>query len=1093
MSRDFEIFAQAPENLSPSAFAAYLDEACAGDDDLRARVEELVVAESEAQRFMGKPPVPRTSPNAAAVGTAIGSYKLLEQLGEGGFGVVYMAEQREPVKRRVALKVLKAGMDTKQVIARFEAERQALAMMDHPNIARVLDAGETDSGRPYFVMDLVSGLPVTDYCNQRRLTTEERLEIFKQICAAVQHAHQKGIIHRDLKPGNILVSTDGDTPVPKVIDFGIAKATQGRLTDKTLFTQFRHFVGTPEYMSPEQIQLSPYDVDTRSDVYALGILLYELLAGVRPVASETIRRAGYEEMCRRLREDLTPRPSRRLTSLPPEELTTLASQRQLTVAQFKSSIRGELEWIILKAVEKDRSRRYESCAALAADVQRYQKREPVQAGRPSAAYHFRKFLQRHRAASLAVAVVAASLVLGATLAIHGRWRAEAAKQDALNTVYLADMHVAHKALDERNFSLASRLLERHRTKSTEHDPRHWEWHALQRRSRSNTERIFHRQGSAISINVSPSGQWVADGREGHLGAWDLFTSEYRTLYEHSGDPNPLAWAATAFAPDGSVLFGNIGDGIIRSWNVPGFTSTGLAMKVASQGAPKMIVSRDGQELLLLGKRLEVWDVSTGKLLRRYEHTHTRLGQMTLSPDGSRLAVGVRDGGWKTVILDYATFDERAVIDAAGRSELTFSPDGQCLASSLAGANASSFTVHRVRDGQLLAKRDGHLHTLSGLAYSPDNRYLATASGDQTAVLWDAQTYEKLATLHGANKQITEITFTPDSKRILSCSQNGRICVWKVAKCLEQKWPVTRMKVVRYGDWFRQHSQISVSPDGKLLATTRFGAGREGDPFGVALLSPHSLETERVIASGQVACGVRFSPAESLLVIGDLSGHLIFHDPNRDHELARELLMDSAEVFPTRFTQDGSQLLVIGRNESAALAAIYDVKRRKRAYEWKLPPNAFDAVVAPDGRHVVTGHDDGIWIWPNADPDKATFLEMPVVSGVDISPDSQLLAVSHFNGRISMIDLATQETVGECAEHVSHLCSVRFSPDGKRLASTGNGEREAVKLWDVASRRELLTLRTPGASHRQIEWSPDQKAIFLDSGGGGRLSVWRVPD
>ena len=333
--------------------------------------------------------------DAERPGTIIGPYKLLEQIGEGGFGLVFMAEQQQPVRRKVALKILKPGMDTRQVIARFEAERQALALMDHPNIARVLDAGETGSGRPHFVMELVKGVPITDYCDQSRLTTRERLALFTHVCHAVQHAHHKGIIHRDLKPSNVMVTLHDGVPVVKVIDFGIAKALGQQLTDKTLFTGFAQMVGTPMYMSPEQAQLSGLDIDTRSDIYSLGVLLYELLAGVTPFDRERLRTVGYDEMRRIIREEDPPSPSTRLSTLG-QAAVTVSAERQSDPKRLCRLLRGELDWIVMKALEKDRNRRYETANELARDVDRYLKDEPVQACPPSAWYRFRKFTRRHK-------------------------------------------------------------------------------------------------------------------------------------------------------------------------------------------------------------------------------------------------------------------------------------------------------------------------------------------------------------------------------------------------------------------------------------------------------------------------------------------------------------------------------------------------------------------------------------------------------------------------------------------------------------------------------------------------------------------------
>jgi serine/threonine protein kinase/Flp pilus assembly protein TadD len=401
--------------------SAFLDQAVGDDTILRARIEALLKAHDNPDSFLKEAAAefgatidlsPADAPLAEKPGTLIGPYKLLEQIGEGGMGVVYMADQQAPVRRRVALKIIKAGMDTRQVIARFEAERQALALMDHSNIARVLDAGATDSGRPYFVMELVKGVPITEYCDQHNLSIPKRLELFGQVCQAVQHAHQKGLIHRDIKPSNVLVSTQDDRPVAKVIDFGVAKAMQGQLTEKTLFTEFQHLVGTPAYMSPEQAGGS-LDIDTRSDVYSLGVLLYELLAGTPPFDPKELRSKTLAEMQRIIREVEPPTPSTRLNALD-DTLATVAAQRSVEPRKLAAMVHGELDWIVMKALEKDRTRRYETPGGMARDIERYLRDEPVLACPPSVTYRLKKFIRRNKIAAafvlLLVAAVAALTV-----------------------------------------------------------------------------------------------------------------------------------------------------------------------------------------------------------------------------------------------------------------------------------------------------------------------------------------------------------------------------------------------------------------------------------------------------------------------------------------------------------------------------------------------------------------------------------------------------------------------------------------------------------------------------------------------------------
>ena len=345
---------------------------------------------------------------------SIANFKVLQRIGEGGMGEVYEAEQTDPIRRRVALKVIKWGMDTKEVLARFESERQALALMNHPNIAKVYDAGMTESGRPYFSMEYVKGVPLTDYCDTHRLSTEERLRIFIQVCMGVQHAHQRGVIHRDIKPSNMLVTIQDDEAVPKIIDFGIAKATSQRLTERTVFTELGQWIGTPEYMSPEQAEMTGLDIDTRTDVYSLGVVLYELLVGAQPFDSTTLRSAGFDEMRRRIREEEPPRPSTRLTH-GDRDSDVAAERRRTSATNLARELKGDLDWIVMKALEKDRTRRYATPMDLAADVQRHMDNEPVEASPPSAVYRLGKFVRRNR-----VAVATVSLVVDGVDSRHHR-------------------------------------------------------------------------------------------------------------------------------------------------------------------------------------------------------------------------------------------------------------------------------------------------------------------------------------------------------------------------------------------------------------------------------------------------------------------------------------------------------------------------------------------------------------------------------------------------------------------------------------------------------------------------------------------------
>jgi serine/threonine protein kinase len=436
--RLIEVFNEAKARPLGAERDLFLSEACHSEPTLKEQVLALLQAHEGAGDFLKyTQAIPPVTPLTEKPGDKIGRYKLLQQIGEGGCGVVYMAEQEEPVRRRVAFKVIKLGMDTKQVVARFEAEGQALAMMDHPNIAKVFDAGATTTGRPYFVMELVRGIKITEYCDQNNLPTEARLKLFTQVCHAIQHAHQKGIIHRDIKPSNILVTVNDGMPVPKVIDFGIAKAIEQRLTDKTVFTAFEQFIGTPAYMSPEQAEMTSLDIDTRADIYSLGVLLYELLSGNTPFDAEKLVASGVAEIRRIIREQEPPKPSTRLNTLNDADLGTVASRRQTDPPKLMHLIRGDLDWIVMKCLEKDRTRRYETANGLAVDIQRHLSNEPVVARPPSNLYRFQKLVRRNKLTFAATSAVIAALVLGLGLSTwmffkekQARQRAVAAEQKA---------------------------------------------------------------------------------------------------------------------------------------------------------------------------------------------------------------------------------------------------------------------------------------------------------------------------------------------------------------------------------------------------------------------------------------------------------------------------------------------------------------------------------------------------------------------------------------------------------------------------------------------------------------------------------------
>ena len=806
---------------SPEARSAYLDSACAGKPNLRRQVEELIAAGEAAGTFLAHPVLfspPTETPATAsqdrvnptgleALGSYVGRYRLLHLIGQGGCGRVFLAEQAQPVRRQVALKVIKLGMDTQAVVARFEAERQALALMDHPHVAKVLDAGATETGRPFFVMDLVRGIPITRYCDEQKIDLRQRLELFIKVCHAVQHAHQKGLIHRDIKPSNILVVSVDGIPTPKIIDFGIAKATDSRLTNHTVHSDLHQFIGTPAYMSPEQAHIGRMDIDTRSDIYSLGVLLYELLVGSTPFNGQELLASGIESMRKTISEREPQRPSARLTRLP----GSLPNE----TAKMTSSLSIDLDWIVMMCLEKDRERRYPTASDLAIDLNRYLNHEPVAARPPTQLYRFRKLVHRNRTIFYSTVIILFLMTFGTVvstwyavrankaekaqsyLRIDAQQRELKSREDFTNAtrlrkvaessleqlrrlVYMSDMNVADHALREGNVGSAEKILQKHIPMSGQPDMRGLEWRYIFGETRGENRQTLEQNRESIScVKYSPEGE---------------------TLVTSGGDSNIRVWKRN---PDG------------QAGSFFGITNTESSKAFNFSAKAQLLAIRSDLELLVLDSHTykTLWNL--GPI------SPDESWGLTFSPDGQQLAtkldggVGVwnmdskkrmvisgkdKDFGVNLVFcsrkktLAIANFSTVEIWDTSDFKKMEESEQSSGVITSLSASKTRDILFVGRRDGTItllsvpqlksIKKWKAHSSLVYGLAISPDEKTIASGGGDQIIKLWDVSRLmdngvetQEPKSLRGHSDQIWTLAFSPDGRYLASGSKDGVVNQW----------------------------------------------------------------------------------------------------------------------------------------------------------------------------------------------------------------------------------------------------------------------------------------------------------------------------
>ncbi len=1114
------IFALALEKKSPAERESYLADACRGNLELRQQVESLLLAHEQAGKFLGQTvKLPPSNLVIERAGTMIGRYKLLELIGEGGFGTVWMAEQEEPVRRRVALKVIKAGMDTKQVLARFEAERQALAVMDHPSIARVFDGGATDTGRPYFVMELVRGVPITEYCDANKLSTRERLGLFIQVCQAVQHAHQKGIIHRDLKPSNILVTEVDGAPVPKVIDFGVAKAMQARLTELTLFTGLHQMIGTPSYMSPEQAGLGALDMDTRSDIYALGVLLYELLTGQTPLTREEFEKAGLDEIFRLIREQDPPKPSTRLRSLTREELTTIAARRQAEPVRLNRLLAGDLDWIVMKALEKDRRRRYETAGTLAQDVERHLKNEPVAAAPPSWSYLVGKTVRKHRRSFAVASALAFLLIAGTTVSLWQaarasrearvaevrRREADLSRQAAANAQSRAERsekEVSHQLarqyvdkgaqlLDTNDyfgslvwFAEALRLDEGDPAAETPHRVRIG---AVLRQSPRLLE-VFMHKDNVISVEFS------ADGRRLLTGSFDGTARIWNTT---TGTPltPPMKHDAhvfcASFSPDGQRVVTASEDKTARVWDA----NTGVQMTPPLQHGSNVFFaafSPDERRVVTTSedKTARVWDAATGQPVTPPLRHEDAVYPAAFSPDGRLVVTASQDKTARIWNAETGQPTAPALQHAGKVWWATFSPDGRLVATACEDHTARIWDAHTGApagpplqhsqevtyvafspDGQRLVTASGepifrlmegftncpgearvwdvatgkpltapmqHKLSVFQAVFSPDGRYVATASLDRTARVWDANTGKPVTPPFPHDDLVFRVAFTPDGHHLATASCDNAARIWDVGE-MERDQPAL---VTLDGSFLLDRS--SFSSDGRLIAGTIFGEYAQVWNALTGIPTTPPLHTN--------ISAVTFSPDGGLLATAsaDHTGRL--WDANTGAAVTPPLRHDK-EVFWIAFSPDGRRVITASADNTAR---IWSAKTGAPL----TPPlphasNVLCAAFSPDGRWVVTASDDHTArVW-DAGTGAAMTAPLPHGSGVKlavVSPDSGRVVTATRGGWAQVWDAHTGNPLtppmkqgGEY--YYRGIDSMSFTPDGHRILIADSSDYTA-RVWDA---------------------------------------------
>jgi WD40 repeat protein/serine/threonine protein kinase len=1093
----------------------------------------------ENERLEGDESVPTIGYGVGSEGPGaqIGPYKLISILGEGGYGMVYLAEQHEPVRRRVALKVIKPGMDSHQVIARFEAERQALALLDHPNVAHVYEAGTTTAGRPYFAMEYVKGVSIVEHCDRHKLSVEQRLGLFLQVCEAVQHAHQKGIIHRDIKPSNILVSFENERAIPKVIDFGIAKAISQPLTERTLYTERGQLIGTLEYMSPEQAEMTGQDLDTRSDIYSLGVVLYELLTGVLPFESNTLRQTGPDHLRQIIREQDPKPPSTRVSHLTQEDGTRIARQRQTEAGTLRRRLHGDLDWITLKAMDKDRTRRYQTAHALAEDIHRYLNQEPVLAGPPDALYKLRKLIRRNRVIFASVAAIAAILIVATVVSVWqmvranhaaeqqriisdqltlekehalaaeeaaklARDQAEVSEKDARVNLYAADMKATEQLLGDGNLGAARQLLGAYLGLAPNDDIRGWEWRYLWQKAQGDQEkRLAGHKDIVLSVTFSPNGEMLASGGEDQSVI--VRDKDGKILLRQAADGKIVS---VSFSKDDRYLAAATGRGSVLIWDTtslqlskrfPGPEYCGAFAAFSPTGSLLAIGYGTGQ--------IRLWDYGADAMT----------GWLGQAPEGDAQDPNLYKTDHADCTLAFSSEGKYLAICALGtRRHDVWDVESRTRSASLADANGIPFnagwqyasfipgttglfisnmnwdirrTLWDFKTNRVTCPVSGTPSSkITHAAFSSDGTLMVTGGQDHSVRLWDvsARPFREMAPLWGHRGEIRAVALSPDGKRMASAGFDHDVLIWSIERQTGSQ--TARKRVSRCIPFF--------SRDGRLAVVAGPGVPESETLF---------YDIERAAFRGVEVPGwpIAFTDDETGIIVWrtiDGSDGLAEWDLSQSR-WAWQVVSGKAPGAALGYDVCRSRgLTAIGWSDGSV--RIEDYRHHTMAKSWKPHDSAIHAIAfSPDGNRILTGesaeildeHSIAVWSCTDLNDIRPLYYIQGDQRGLHsaaFSPNGRILATGTIFGRIMLWDAEDGAFLRELVGHKQAVGGLAFSPDGRTLASSNDDQ--TVKLWHVTTGRELLTFNMPFRMH-QVAFSPDGRTLIGVS-DGRELTVWRVP-